>query len=64
MGARRLMSARASGDAELAACARLCQNQDFQDFAFAQPALFAATANPAKTNGDERLPHEDAPDES
>ena len=40
---------------ERGAIARLCQNQDFQDwrdfqdFAFAQRALFVITVNPAKT---------------
>ena len=46
--------------------ARLCQNQDLQDwrdlqdFAFARLNLFAITGNPAKTNMDERLPVKDA----
>ena len=52
------------------AAARVSQNQDFQDwrdlqdFTLAQITLFAITANPAKTSADERLPLEDATDES
>ena len=45
---------------------RLCQNQDFQDwrdlqdFAFARISLFAIAGDFCKTNGDERLPVENA----
>ena len=50
--------------------ARLCQNQDLQDwrdlqdFAFAQPAPFAITETPANPNTSKRLPLEDTPEES
>ena len=43
---------------------RLCQNQDwrdFQDFAFAQPAPFAITENPANPNTNKRLPNPENP---
>ena len=36
----------------------------FSGFRFAQPALFAVTGNPDKTNVDERSPLKDEPAES